>query len=128
MTRVLLGTDSVHTTAAACDYLGPRLDSEDTVIICSIPDGPVSGRDAGDAGNVARTRLVEPTVEVLDPDSLPGGDVSATLRAVAAEPTPGARNTFFLVVVLALEGGVLDGPALCEQPLCLLVQVRGLLD
>jgi len=83
MTRVLLGTDSVHTTAAACDYLGPRLDSEDTVIICSIPDGPVSGRDAGDAGNVARTRLVEPTVEVLDPDSLPGGDVSATLRAVA---------------------------------------------
>jgi nucleotide-binding universal stress UspA family protein len=52
-------------------------------LLCSIPDGPVSERDAGDAANVARTRLVEPTVEVLDPDSLPDGDVSATLRAVA---------------------------------------------
>jgi nucleotide-binding universal stress UspA family protein len=84
MTTVLVGTDLVHTTAAACDYLAPRLDSDDTVSLCSVPDGPVSERDAGDAANVARTRLVEPTVDILDPDSFPDAEtVSAVLRAAA---------------------------------------------
>lgn len=84
MTTVLVGTDSVHTTASACDYLGPRLDSDDTVYLCSVPEKPVSERDAGDAANVARTRLVEPTVEILDSESLPDGEsVSAVLREVA---------------------------------------------
>lgn len=84
MTTVLVGTDSVHTTATACDYLGPQLNSEDTVFFCSIPDGPVSERDAGDAANVARTRLVKPTVEILDHESLPDHDtVASVLLAVA---------------------------------------------
>lgn len=84
MTTVLVGTDSVHTTAAACDYLGPRLDSEDTVSLCSIPEGPVSERDAGDAANVARTRLIDPTVEVIDPGSLSDEDtVGTVLRKMA---------------------------------------------
>jgi nucleotide-binding universal stress UspA family protein len=84
MTTVLVGTDSVHTTAAACDYLAPQLNSDDTVLLCSIPNGPVSERDAGDAGNVARTRLVEPSVELLDPDSLSDGEtVAAMLREAA---------------------------------------------
>lgn len=86
MTTVLVGTDSVHTTAAACDYLGPRLDSDDTVYLCSIPDSQVSERDAGDAGNVARTRLIEPTVEILDPGSLPEREtISGILRQLADE-------------------------------------------
>lgn len=86
MTTVLVGTDSVHTTAAACDYLGPRLDSDDAAYLCSIPDSQVSERDAGDAGNVARTRLVEPAVEILDPDSLPESEtVSGVLRQLADE-------------------------------------------
>lgn len=84
MTRVLVGTDSVHTTAAACDYLGPRLDGEDTVSLCSIPDESVSERDAGDAANVARTRLVDPTVEIVDPASLPDAEtVAAALETLA---------------------------------------------
>ncbi|MXR51776.1 universal stress protein [Halovenus sp. WSH3] len=84
MTTVLVGTDSVHTTAAACDYLGPRLDTGDTVLICAVPEGPVSERDAGDAGNVARTRLVEPTVEIIEQNG-DGTSVSAVLRDAAEE-------------------------------------------
>ena len=86
MTTVLVGTDSVHTTAAACDYLGPRLDSDDTVYLCSIPDSQVSERDAGDAANVARTRLVEPVVEILDFATGAEADtVTTALLAVADE-------------------------------------------
>ncbi|MFT4947340.1 MAG: nucleotide-binding universal stress UspA family protein [Natronomonas sp.] len=86
MTTVLVGTDSVHTTAAACDYLGPRLGADDAVLLCSIPEEPVSERDAADAANVARTRLVEPTVDILDSDSLPDGDsVAAVLCELARE-------------------------------------------
>lgn len=85
MTTVLLGTDSVHTTAAVCDYLGPRLEGEDTVYLCSIPDGPVSERDAGDAANVARTRLVEPAVEILDSDSLSDEDTVAEVLLTVAD-------------------------------------------
>lgn len=86
MTTVLVGTDSVHTTAAACDYLGPRLGAGDTVVCCTVLDDAVSERDAGDASNVARTRLVEPTVEVRDPERLPADDtVAGVLRRAAEE-------------------------------------------
>jgi hypothetical protein len=33
MTRYLLGTRSVHTTAAAADYLQGRLTAEDSVVV-----------------------------------------------------------------------------------------------
>jgi nucleotide-binding universal stress UspA family protein len=65
MTRVLVATASVHTTAAACDYLGPRLGPDDTVLVLGVIEPDVAGRDPGDAANVARTRLVEPAVETL---------------------------------------------------------------
>ena len=57
MTRFLLATDSVHTTAAACDYLAGRLSDGDAVTALSVvePGGP--DRDAGDALNVATARL-----------------------------------------------------------------------
>lgn len=76
--RYLLATDSVHTTAAACDYLDPRLDPDDRVEALTVvsPDeggaetagGPRSSpsRDAGDAANVASARLAgRATVETL---------------------------------------------------------------
>ncbi|WP_436902137.1 universal stress protein [Halovenus halobia] len=86
MTKVLVGTDSVHTTAAACDYLDPRLGEADTVVFATVPEGPVSERDAGDAGNVARTRLIEPTVEIRTPDSLSDGEtVTEALLRFAEE-------------------------------------------
>ena len=85
MATVLVGTDSVHTTAAACDYLGPRLGAEDTAVFCSVVADAVSERDAGDAGNVARTRLVEPTVEIRDPEPLPADKTVAEVLQRAAE-------------------------------------------
>jgi nucleotide-binding universal stress UspA family protein len=63
MTTFLVATASVHTTAAACDYLGDRVTADDTVIVVSVTDDTTDDRDAGDATNVARTRLLDPTVE-----------------------------------------------------------------
>jgi len=65
MVRVLVATASVHTTAAACDYLGERLGPEDEVVVLTVEEPDLSGRDAGDAANVVRTRLFEPAIEVL---------------------------------------------------------------
>jgi nucleotide-binding universal stress UspA family protein len=65
MTTFLVATASVHTTAAACDYLGDRVTADDTVVVASVTDADTDDRDAGDATNVARTRLVEPTVETV---------------------------------------------------------------
>ncbi|QSG16168.1 universal stress protein [Halapricum desulfuricans] len=62
MTTYLLSSASVHTSAAACDYLADRLDADDTVMVlgASEPDAPE--RDVGDAINVARARLAPATV------------------------------------------------------------------
>ena len=57
VTRFLLATDSVHTTAAACDYLAGRLDGGDEVTALSVAEAGGDPRDAGDALNVATGRL-----------------------------------------------------------------------
>lgn len=87
MTTVLLATDSVHTTAAACDYLGSRLGDGDTVVVATVTTDTVSERDAGDAANVARTRLFEPTVETVrrSAEADDPAAVAASITAVAAE-------------------------------------------
>jgi nucleotide-binding universal stress UspA family protein len=83
----LVATDSVHTTAAACDYLDPRLDGPgaDTVTVLTVTDGtsgaPGADRDAGDAANVARARLAgRATVE---PATATGDPATVVLDAVA---------------------------------------------
>ncbi|MFB6084248.1 MAG: universal stress protein [Halorientalis sp.] len=98
MTTFLVATASVHTTAAACDYLGDRATAEDTVIVVSVTEpeddprdagGPADSRapsrdarrDAGDATNVARTRLVEPAVETVTETGRP----SEVIQSLAAE-------------------------------------------
>jgi len=55
----LLATDSVHTTAAGCDYLldTARLDPDDRVTVLTVADPDADERDAGDAANVATARL-----------------------------------------------------------------------
>jgi len=73
----LIASASVHTTAAACDYLAP---AEGTVVVLTVTGG-VDDRDAGDAANVARTRLPGATVEVVRR----AGDPAPVIRAVAAE-------------------------------------------
>lgn len=80
MTRVLVATESVHTTAAACDYLVPRLDGDDEVLLLTVKTNELEARDAGDAANVARTRLVDPCVESITRE----GEPAAEIRAVAA--------------------------------------------
>lgn len=81
MTTFLVATASVHTTAAACDYLQERAGAADTVLVVSVTEPDLPARDAGDAGNVARTRLVEPTVETITRE----GDPSAVIQALVAE-------------------------------------------
>ncbi|MFC7165477.1 universal stress protein [Halospeciosus flavus] len=71
MTRFLLATDSVHTTAAACDYLQGRLAGDDEVVVVSVT-GPETGRDAADAANVARVRLTDADVVIDSRDGEPG--------------------------------------------------------
>ncbi|MFB6310074.1 MAG: universal stress protein [Salinirussus sp.] len=64
MTTVLVASASVHTTAAACDYLSARLDADDAVVVLGVLEPDIEERDLDDAGNVARTRLIEPTVDI----------------------------------------------------------------
>ena len=65
MTEFLLATDSVHTSAAACDYLEDRLRDDDVVAVLSVREAGAHPRDAGDALNVATVRLgALPSVEV----------------------------------------------------------------
>jgi nucleotide-binding universal stress UspA family protein len=89
MTTFLLATSSVHVTAAAADYLENRLDptGDDDIVVVAVRDPDAPSRDAGDAVNVARSRLApfmpttetregEPVTEILaaidehDPDEL----------------------------------------------------------
>ncbi|TMT86850.1 universal stress protein [Haloterrigena sp. H1] len=57
--RYLAGTDSVHTTAAICDYLDDRATADDAVTVIAVApsDDPTARRDAGEALNVATVRL-----------------------------------------------------------------------
>jgi nucleotide-binding universal stress UspA family protein len=81
VTHVLVATASVHTTAAACDHLADQLDGEDTVTVLTVETADVAGRDAGDAANVARTRLIEPAVDAVTRS----GDPATAIREVATE-------------------------------------------
>ena len=100
--RYLLATDSVHTTAAACDYLGPRLESGDAVDVLTVlepaeagddsgvdgasgstaPGSVAAEQDAADAANVASVRLAgRATVETFTRE----GDPAVVVRSVAVE-------------------------------------------
>ena len=85
VTRYLLATASVHTTAAAADYLAPRLDADDAVLVLTVTDdvdpAEPDARDAGDAANVARSRLLPASVETLERT----GDPAAAVREVLAD-------------------------------------------
>lgn len=85
MTRYLLATASVHTTAAAADYLAPRLSDDDAVVVLTVTDdsdaGEPDGHDAGDAANVARSRLLPATVEVVERT----GEPADAIREVLAD-------------------------------------------
>jgi nucleotide-binding universal stress UspA family protein len=64
MTSYVVGTNSVHTTATLCDYLGTRVGDGDTVVVVnSLRGGDDTSsqdvRDGEDALNAAVSRLGE---------------------------------------------------------------------
>jgi len=79
MTLYLIATTSVHTTAAAADYLGSRLTADDEVLVLTVAEPALADRDAGDAANVARSRLLPATVEVLPREGNPADEIRAVL-------------------------------------------------
>lgn len=82
MTTYLVATASVHVTAAAADYLDERLDpAADAVVVVAVREPDAPDRDAGDAANVARSRLAAVTPVV---DTREGDAVDELLGAVAA--------------------------------------------
>lgn len=104
--RVLIATDSVHTTAAACDYLEPRLDGDDAVAVVTVPTD--EARDAADALNVATARLLgRAEVETARLDA--GGGDDDTADAILATVEDRSPDT---VVVGRHAGAPGAGPGL----------------
>ncbi len=96
--QYLVATDSVHTTAAACDYLEPRLDPDDTVAVVTVPG--TQARDSDDALNVANARLLghaSVETERLETDGDPASAILAAVRdrspdVVVVGPHAGTPN------------------------------------
>lgn len=86
MTRFLVATVDVHTTAAACDYLQERLDAADAVWVLAVTGGELDARDAADAMNVAGVRLSSAgSVERVTRDGDPAAAILALAEDVDAE-------------------------------------------
>ncbi|QLD84824.1 universal stress protein [Natronomonas halophila] len=84
--QYLVATDSVHTTAAACDYLEDRLERDDRVDVVTVP--AAEERDAEDAINVANARLLgqaEISTERLEGDGNPANAILAAANDRTAD-------------------------------------------
>lgn len=97
----LVGTDSVHTTAAICDYLGDRATGDDIVTAVAVApaDDSTMRRDAEEALNVAAVRLA--TVGDVETVRRSGTPADA-LEAVAADREADE-------IVIGAHGGDPDG-------------------
>lgn len=93
--RYLVATASVHTTAAACDYLDPRLGPDDAVVALTVREPGGDPRDGEDALNVVAVRLPGVTVETATEE----GEPAATVLDVAA------REGVDVIVIGAHGGG-----------------------
>lgn len=77
--QYLVGTDSVHTTAAICDYLDERATTDDAVTVVAVVDETTARQDAREALNVAPVRLA--TVGDVDTDVRDGAPADCLLEA-----------------------------------------------
>ncbi|WP_440767327.1 universal stress protein [Natronorubrum sp. DTA7] len=79
----LVGTASVHTTAAICDYLDERATSDDdaTVVAVAPSDDATVRRDAQEALNVAPVRLA--ALDDVGTELRTGDDPARTLLETA---------------------------------------------
>lgn len=84
MTDFLVATSSVHVTAAAADYLTERANPGEDGVVVAVREPAAPARDAGDAVNVARSRLATlvPTTDIRD------GDPETELLAAIEEHDP----------------------------------------
>lgn len=83
MVRILVATASIHTTAAACDYLSAHADP-DRILVVGVEESGHSHQAVADATNVAKARLGspdDPPVETLRRS----GDPATEILAVAEE-------------------------------------------
>lgn len=86
MTRFLVATDSVHTTAAACDYLVDRTTADDAVTALAVSVPGSDPRDGEDALNVATVRLgAAATVETETREGTPAEEILAAADEVGAD-------------------------------------------
>ena len=88
MTTFVVATDSVHTSAALCDYLFDRVDEDDTVYaINSLHDEDADAeaiRDGKDALNAVASRLAAATTVETGT-----GVVDVGIERLPAEPVVG---------------------------------------
>ncbi|MFA9504741.1 universal stress protein [Natrinema thermotolerans] len=82
--QYLVGTDSVHTTAAICDYLEERANGDDAVTVVAVApaDDPTARRDCEEALNVAPVRLA--TVGEVETEVRTGSPVAELRDAATA--------------------------------------------
>ncbi len=82
-----VGTDSVHTTAAACDYLERRVTDADTVTVISVLDPKVLSdrRGCEEALNVASVRLFEADVKTQVREAEPATALLEAATEVGAD-------------------------------------------
>jgi hypothetical protein len=116
VTRFLLATDSVHATAAGCDYLADRLTGDDAVTALTVLEGgeAASERDAADALNVATVRLpgaVETERREGDPAPVILDAARDVDEIVLVAPESGAVGS---TIGAVLEGA--DRPVIVLQP------------
>ncbi|GAA0673461.1 universal stress protein [Natronoarchaeum mannanilyticum] len=101
--RYLLATDSVHTTAAACDYLQDRAGPDDGVRVVHVQSDQDDARDGREALNVATVRLG--AVADVDTEQRSGRPAQELLAAAGEFE---ADEIVLGVLASASEGG-LDG-------------------
>ena len=90
MTTFVVATDSVHTSAALCDYLVDRVDESDTVhAINSVHDEDSDAiRDGQDALNAVASRLTAVTsveTEQFTRGNVPAEDILSYSEAIDAD-------------------------------------------
>ena len=90
MTTFVVATDSVHTSAAICDYLFDRVDEADTVYAVNSlhDDTPEASRDGKDALNAVASRLAAVTTvetEQFNRGNAPVADILSFVEEVDAD-------------------------------------------